>query len=100
MTWNRPLEICKLDNFSCMEPNTFYWNICFFYCRADLCIVDCVQKKDLTDFEPFMEKFVELDLARFVHIKEEHVNMMFDLCEKGNLNLLKPLVQASKDKIL
>ena len=26
------------------------------------------------------------------------MNIMFDLYEKGNLNLLKPLVQASKDK--
>ena len=38
-----------------------------------------------------MENFVELDLAR-------SVKMIFDLYEKGNFNLLKPLVQASKDK--
>ena len=44
----------------------------------------------MTDFEPYMEKFVELDLARFV-TNEMLYNkkIVFFLFEKGNLNLLK-----------
>ena len=53
----------------------------------------------MTDFEPYIEKFVELDLARFV-TNEMLYNkkILLFLFEKGNLNLLKPIVQASKDK--
>ena len=72
-----------------------------FYFRVYSCIVDCVQKKNLIDFEPYikvMEKFVELDLARFVKTKREHLEMIFDVYKKGNFNILKLLVQASQDK--
>ena len=72
----------------------------FFYFRGASCIADCAEKEDMTDFEPYMEKFVELDLARFV-TNEMLYNkkIMLFLFEKGNLNLLKPKVQASKDKL-
>ena len=45
-----------------------------------------------------MEKFVELDLARFVKTKNEHLEMIFDVYKEGNFNILKLLVQASQDK--
>ena len=72
----------------------------FFYFRGYFCIADCAEKADMTDFEPYMEKFVELDLARFVtnEILYNKKIMLF-LFEKGNRNLLKPEVQASKDKL-
>ena len=84
---------CKLLN----PIKICYANI-FFYFRGYSCIVDCVQKEDLTDFEPYMDKFVELDLGRFVNSNKKHVEMMIDLLEKKKFNLLKPLVQACKDK--
>ena len=53
----------------------------------------------MTDFESFIEKFVEFDLANNVSNKVvDDKKIMFFLYEKGNFNLLKPLVQASKDK--
>ena len=40
---------------------------------------------------------MELNLSRFVDTNKE-LAMMLDLCRKSKFNLLKPLVQASKDK--
>ena len=64
------------------------------------CIADCVlQKKNLTDFEPCIEKFVEFDFARHVsNTVVDYKKIIFFLYKKRNFNLLKPLVQASKDK--
>ena len=54
----------------------------------------------MTDFEPYMEKFVELDLARFVsNAMVDTKKIIVFLFEKGNLNLLKSIVQASKDNL-
>ena len=53
----------------------------------------------MTDFEPYIEQFVEFDLARYVtNTVVDNKKIIFFLYEKGNFNLLKPLVQASKDK--
>ena len=72
----------------------------FFYFRGASCIADCAEKEDMIDFEPYMEKFVELDLARFFsNAMVDNKKIMLFLFEKGNLNLLKPKVQASKDKL-
>ena len=70
----------------------------FFYFRGASCIADCAEKEDMTDFEPYMEKFVQLGLARFVSNEILYnKKIVFFLFEKGNLNLLKP--KASKDEL-
>ena len=54
----------------------------------------------MTDFEPYIEKFVELDLARFVtNVMLYNKKILLFLFEKGNLNLLKPIMQASIDAL-
>ena len=52
----------------------------------------------MIDFESFIEKFVEFDLAKYVSNTVNNKKIIFFLYEEGNFNLLKPLVQASKDK--
>ena len=74
--------------------------ILFFYFRGYFCIADCAEKADMTDFEPYMEKFVQLGLARFVsNAKVDNKKISLFLFQKGNLNLLKPIVQASKENL-
>ena len=52
----------------------------------------------MTDFEPYLDQFIESNLDQCVSLEDKDVDRMMDLCKRGNLKLLTPLIQRSKDK--
>ena len=59
---------------------------------------ECALNEDITDFEPYFEQFKECNLGQCVLLEGKDVDKMMDLCKRGNLKLLAPLIQRSKDK--
>ena len=60
---------------------------------------ECALKDDMTDFEPYFDQFIESNLFfTCVSLEDKDVDGMMDLCKRGNLKLLAPLIQRSKDK--
>ena len=52
----------------------------------------------MADFEPCLDLFVECIQDKVVPLEDKNVDRMLDLCKRGNLKLLSPLIQRSNDK--
>ena len=59
---------------------------------------ECTLKGDMTDIEPYFDQFVEFIQHKVESPEAKAVPRMMDLCKQGNLRLLTPLIQRSKDK--
>ena len=62
-------------------------------------IKEKVSISDFVDLDSIIEKMCKLRSGRFIS-NSKYVEIMFSLCKKGKLNLLKPLLQDLEDKNL
>ena len=60
-------------------------------------IEEKLSKSDYVDLASIIEKFSQLKPKRFIS-DSKYEEIMFSLCKKGKLNILRPLLEELEDK--